>query len=475
MHVPPMIAFSLWFLTGMFLFRMCPLRVAIVSSFLAGWAILPSADFVPTEEIFPYWILPVCLPSTTFITKATVLGVTAIAGMLLFHRVEIRKLKLRAMDFAFLLLSLAPIFSSIANHLSPLNAMFGAVYLFFAWLVPFYLGRFYLYDRDSLLLLAKAIALAGLVYIPICVVELFSGPQIYSRLYGYQPFQWIGAHRYFGFRPIGFLEDGNQLGIWMASAASVTLAALVLQTRMTAFKIPLKWVAFSLLAVTLMCQSVGSILALGITLLLILLCKRFPLRLTLTTLLCGILFFTSLQILHVVPWRELGENNPTARSIAKSLSQAGRRSLGWRLARDEKQASIARHKPVFGSGKWNWWQSGGIRPWDLWMLVVGMYGIVGALAVALVLLIPVILAIWRPFSPGSDDYRIVIVLIGSIIITMLDSLMNGAIILPYLLIAGALSSQRAKKNTMKINGNADSSAAIPPDQAAPVLSAYVPI
>jgi hypothetical protein len=474
MHVPQMIAFSLWFLTGMFLFRMCPVRVAIVSNFLAGWAILPTADFVRTEEIFPYWILPVCLPSTTFITKATVLGITAIAGMLLFHRVEIRNLKLGAMDVAFLLLSLAPIFSSIANHLSPLNAMFGAVYFFFAWLVPFYLGRFYLYDRDSLLLLAKAVALAGMVYIPICLVEVFAGPQAYFRLYGYQPFRWIGAHRYFGFRPTGFLEDGNQLGIWMASAASVTLAALVLRTRITVLKIPLKWAAFSLLAVTLMCQSVGSILALGITLLLILLCKRFSLRLTLTALLCGILSFTSLQILHVVPWRELGENNPTARSIAKSLSQAGRRSLGWRLVRDEKQASIARRKPIFGSGKWDWWQSGGIRPWDIWMLVVGTYGIVGVLAVALVLLIPIILAVWYPFSPEkSDDYRIVIVLIGPLIITLLDSLMNGAIILPYLLIAGALSSQRTNKNAIKIN--ADLSAATPPDQAARVRSAYVPI
>lgn len=467
-----MIIFSLWFLTGTFLFRMCSLRVAIVSNFLAGWAILPNADFSPTREVFPYWILPVCLPSTNFLTKATVLGITATVGMLLFHRAEIRKLNLGAVDFAFLLLCFAPIFSCVANHLSPLNAIFGAAYLLFAWMVPFYLGRFYLRDGDSLRLLARAVAIAGALYIPICFIEVISGPQLYSRLYGYQPFQWIGAHRYFGFRPIGFLEDGNQLGIWMASAASVTLAALILRARITVFKIPLKWVAFSLVAVTLMCQSVGSILALGITILLILLCKRFTLRLTLTALFCCILCFASLQVLNVVPWRELSEKNPTARSIAKSLSQAGRRSFGWRLAKDEKQASIARRKPIFGSGEWNWWQSGGVRPWDIWMLVMGMYGVVGALAVALALLIPVILAVWYPFSPEkSDDYRIVIVLIGPLIITMLDSLMNSAIILPYLLIAGALSSQHANHNKTKLNGNADLSAAIPPDQAVGILSA----
>jgi hypothetical protein len=461
MHVPPMIAFSLWFLIGTLLFGFCSLRVAIVSNFLAGWAVLPGADFPPPQALFPYWILPACLPSTSFVTKATVLGITAIAGTFLFHRAEIRKLELGVIDLAFLLLCLAPIFSSIANHLSPLTGIFGAAYLFFAWLVPFYLGRFYLYDRDSLLLLARAVALAGAIYIPICLAELFSGPRIYSRIYGYQPFQWIGAQRYFGFRPIGFLEDGNQLGIWMASASCVALAALVLQTRITVFNIPLKRLALPLVVVTLMCQSIGSVLALGVTFLLILFWKQIPLRFTLTALLCGVLCFACLQFLHVVHWRELGQNNPTARAVANSLSQVGRRSLGWRLARDEIQASIVMLKPFFGSGEWNWWRSGGIRPWDLWMLVAGMYGIVGVLSVALLLLMPVTLAVWSPLSRKKfDDYSIVIMLIGPLIITLLDSLMNAAIILPYLLIAGALSSQSVDKDTMKLSGSANLSSAI---------------
>jgi len=440
MHAPPMIVFSLWFLTGTFLFRMCSLRLAIVSNFLAGWAILPGAVFSPTQSAFPYWILPVCLPSTNFVTKATVLGITAMAGVLLFHRAEIRKLELSAKDLAFLLLCFAPIFSSVANHLSPLAGIFGAAYLFFAWMVPFYLGRFYLYDRNSLTLLERAVALAGVIYIPICLVELFSGPQIYSRMYGFQPFEWIGAQRYFGFRPVGLLEDGNQLGIWMASAAFVALAASVLQTRITILTIPLKWVALPLVTVTLMCQSIGSVLALGVMFLLILLCKRFPLRLTLTALLCGILFIASLQLFHLVHWRELHQNNRALQSIANSLSHVGRRSFAWRLARDESHASVVRRKPFFGWGEWNWWRSGGVRPWDIWMLVAGMYGIVGVLALALILLLPVILAVWYPPSKKkSDDYWIVIVLIGPLMITALDSLMNGAIILPYLLIAGALS------------------------------------
>lgn len=81
------------------------------------------------------------------------------------------------------------------------------------------------------------------------------------------------------------------------------------------------------------------------------------------------------------------------------------------------------------------------------MLIAGMYGIVGVMAIALILLLPVILAVWYPSAQKkSDDYWIAIVLVGPLMITTIDSLMNGAIILPYLLIAGALS--RVPGNTL---------------------------
>ena len=92
----------------------------------------------------------------------------------------------------------------------------------------------------------------------------------------------------------------------------------------------------------------------------------------------------------------------------------------------------------------------------------GQYGVVGVLAVALILLMPVILAVWHQSSQKmSDDYSFVIVLIGPLMISTLDSLMNSAIILPYLLIAGALSSQRANIGAMKLIGNADLSPTSP--------------
>ena len=119
----------------------------------------------------------------------------------------------------------------------------------------------------------------------------------------------------------------------------------------------------------------------------------------------------------------------------------GRKSLGWRLSRDEAQAAIATRKPLLGFGEWNWWESSGTRPWDLWLLVFGMYGTFGALAMAAVLAGPIVRAACSP-PPGAGPElgSLLAALAMLLFMSTLDSLLNGALILPYVLLAGGLSS-----------------------------------
>jgi hypothetical protein len=219
MHLPPLVALLAWVPIGAYLFHRYSLRLAILVNFIAGWAVLPGANYTPTQIEFPYWILPVCLPGAYFITKATVLGIAALAGVLIFHRAEVRRIRFKICDLPIALLCILPLLSSLANHLTLWYGFRGAFYVFLAWAVPFLLGRHCFSDRQSLLLAARVIVVAGILYSPICLFESFTGPQFCSHLYGYQPYRWIGASRYLGFRPVVFLEDGNQLGIWMASSA----------------------------------------------------------------------------------------------------------------------------------------------------------------------------------------------------------------------------------------------------------------
>lgn len=444
MHIPPLLAFSAWIPIGLFLFRRFELRIAILANFLAGWAVLPSANYAAANGFFPYWILPVCLPSDHFVSKATTLGLTAICGVLLFRRSEIPKYRVSAWDIPMVLWCLVPLFSCAVNRLPVWIGLTSALYLILSWLVPYYMGRLFFCDSDSLALAAKAIVFAGIVYLPICLLEFFTGPQLYFHIYGYQPYRWVGAARYIRFRPIGFLEDGNQLGIWMATSALVAAALSIRKLGYRILRLPLKWVAVSLISVTLLCQSAGSILLLALLGPVAALGRRSSLRAAITVLLFGVLLFAGLQFARVVPWREAAQTNPVAHSIASGLRSIGRNSLGWRLGRDERQTGAALHKPFLGSGEWNWWRNGGIRPWDLWTLVFGMYGVVGVLTLAWILISPIIRTVW--FAPGRSDSHylsLTMVFAGLLMMSVLDSLMNAAMILPYLIIAGALSPQRS--------------------------------
>ena len=287
----------------------------------------------------------------------------------------------------------------------------------------------------------------GICYVPICLFEICAGPQLYAFLYGYQPYRWVGAARYMGFRPIGFLEDGNQLGIWMAAA---TLLAVFLSVHRLTGRIlgmPIGWVAAGLAGVTLLCQSAGSILLLLFLLPLALLKRRSVLRAFVVVLVLGILSFALFRMTNLVSLRALEQRNGLAHSLSAALTSIGRHSLVWRFARDEGHIIVALQKPLLGSGQWNWWQNGDSRPWSLWLLVFGMYGLVGLIAFGTILLLPILRAVWPPAggnAPNESSLRLA--LAALILMAAIDNLLNGAMILPYLLFMGGLAAIQECRN-----------------------------
>ena len=208
--------------------------------------------------------------------------------------------------------------------------------------------------------------IAGLAYIPVCLLEVVKGPQLYAALYGYQPYRWIGAQRYLGFRPIGLLEDGNQLGIWMATSALIALGLWRLRCLERILGIPIAIIAGLLVGATFLCQSGGSILLLFSLTPFIVLSHRFIPRVVAVVLILGIICFAGLRLASGISLRSLVSHNVLVDSAARSLSKAGRGSFGWRLSQDERYVDTALQTPLVGSGEWDWWK--GVR------LVPGDYG-----------------------------------------------------------------------------------------------------
>jgi len=445
-HLHPLVALLAWIPIGLCFFYRYPVRVAVLLNFIAGWAVLPTANFVPTEAPFPYWILGASLPAGYFVTKATITGLTGLAGVLLFDPRTIRRFHLTPWDFPMMMWCAAPLLSGIANPGSLLEGLRGVLYQLLAWGVPYLLGRLYFADNASLLLAAKAFVMAGLFYVPICLIELFTGPQFYARVYGYQPYRWLGAARYIGFRPIGFLEDGNQLGIWMA-AATLLAAALWRHTPVRRLLgLPIAWVAMTLFVITLLCQSAGSIL-LMLCLLPFILLKRAQFRRWLAiALVLGVLGFAGLRLANVISLRSLVERSQSAHAVAQFIVKMGRQSFGWRLGQDERHVKTALARPFLGAGQWNWWQYGDSRPWGLWLLAFGTYGIVGLLALEAVQLLPVVRTAWFPLARANQaeihlpNLELRLALAAVLLMVAIDNLLNSGMILSLVLVIGGMSA-----------------------------------
>ncbi len=440
--IPPLFALLSWIPISLYLFWRCPVRAAILISFVGGWAVLPTAPFAATSAPFPYWIIGTCLPSNYLVTKASVTGAAGLMGVLFFDPRSFGRLRPSYWDIPMLVWCTVPLLSGVANRRGIGASLSGELYQVLAWGVPYLAGRLYFSEMEFMRLAAKAFVIGGMAYVPICLIEFFTGPQIYAHLYGYQPYRWTGAQRYLGFRPVGLLEDGNQLGIWMATSTLIALWLWRRDSLKEILGIPIAVTGSILLAVTLLCQSVGSIVIFVGVLPLLFLRQRYIPRVLTATVLLAILVLTSLRLANVVSVRALAAHNRAAIATARFLREIGRNSFGWRLAQDEKHVGVALERPILGSGKWNWWDGSSSRPWSLWLLAFGMYGVVGLLALQCLQLAPVVRVVWQP-PPlwKTDAYDLRRVLATIVLVSAIDNLLNSSMILPVVLLIGGLSGR----------------------------------
>jgi hypothetical protein len=143
----------------------------------------------------------------------------------------------------------------------------------------------------------------------------------------------------------------------------------------------------------------------------------------------------------VISLRMLVKQNAVAHSAEGFLRSIKRQSFGWRLSEDETHVGVALEKPLLGYGEWNWWRDGFSRPWGLWLLAFGMYGIVGLLALECLQLLPAARVLWFS-APRLDmaacELRSAIAAV--FLMSAIDNLLNGSMILPLCLLIGGMSA-----------------------------------
>ena len=431
------ITFAAYALAAALLFRWAEPGRAVAITCFAGWLLLPVGNFPPgsADTTLPYWIMGAALPSDMLLTKIWWPPVLALAGALWRDRKSFLQLRPDWRDVPLVLLCLWPIVQwPFSEHPDPLPWI-AALYLGAAWGVPWLLGRAYFRGREGGKRLLRAFVLGLAVIGPVAILEGILGPKVYGWFYEPHPFRFDGIDRYIGYRPLGFFEDGNQYGIWVAATA---LAAVGLwQSEFTPrTRVLLGSIAAMALLIALMSQSVGAILLLllglgslwksGVFIL------RWTLRFALLIAVVGSAAFVSSRL----SLRDVAEHTSLGREIVHTIRQAGRGSILWRLGRDQQALSVIRVHPVLGTAQWDWWRQIGQRPWDLATLLLGQFGAIGLILAFGSLLVPATGSLRRPswqLSSQPPSALAIIVLIG-----VGDMLVNSFILYPAILAAGAL-------------------------------------
>jgi hypothetical protein len=399
------------------------------------------------DEVFPYWIIGLGLPSDMLLTKAWVCPVVAMLGVLIFDRPRLRALRFRWADVAIIAWCLSPLGPWLAGRVSDPPVYLAVLYLVGSWGLTWILGRLYFADVQGQRALARALVWGALAYLPICLLEGIAGPVLYGWIWGEpHPFRFDGSERYFGFRPLGMMENGNQLGMWLAGAALVAVwGGHGLLGRWWG------WIAGACVVMLLAAQSVGAIvLTFGGWALLLAMRFISPRWLMVAILGVGGLG-TAIYASGVVPFRKIAETTAVGRQAKQLLRDSGRGSLGWRIAQDERHLKSAYRTGVLGSGRWDWWRDGVGRPWGQWLLVVGHFGFVGLVGYVAVFLGSAGRGLWG-LGPG-DAWRegtVVAMLTVLLLITLADAMLNSFLILPVLMSAGGLAgSAKSDRPGMK--------------------------
>ena len=372
-----------WLIVAFALFRTRPFRQAVI------WATLLPFLFLPTTTIE--------FSGVPNYGRSTAIGYGLLIGLLVSRGVSIRDFRPRPMDIPIVLYCTAPMFASLTNGLGVydgLSAMFPDV---LTWGVPYLVGR--IAFRDGMPVdLVRGLLIAGLVYVPLCLIEVRLSPQLSNWIYGFFPHSFGQQIRYDGFRPVVFLSHGLEVAFWMATW-TLTCAWLWVRGRERYLGPVPYWLAFLLLLVTtLLCKSVGSVVLLAGGLMVMLVATR-------PATLAGLLRIALLTPVVFLGVRIAGMVDVWAiADFVDRLDPRSGESLSFRFRNEDMLLAKAMERPLFGWGGW-----GRNRVYDdsgrdltttdgLWIINLGTVGFFGMVSWLLTILWPCWAALRHRFS-----------------------------------------------------------------------------
>jgi len=403
-------------------------RRALLWSMLGGWLFLPHFD-----DRYKVLFLG---------AKATFVGAVVLACAIVFDLGRWSRQRPRWIDLPVLVLCLAPFATAMSNGLGLKEALSSTLDACLLWGAPYALGRVYLGQPRAIRSYAIALVAAACVYAPLCLWEIRMSPQLQMDIYGFRPWSFDQAFRAGGFRPSVFMQHGLAVGMFMA--VGTLIAFWLWRTRAVASVggVRTVWIWILLGGTTLACKSTGSILLLGVGLAVLEGTYRLHNRGLLLALAIAAPIYCTVRIVGWQVTQRIG-------AIAVRVTDEDRAaSLLFRMQNEDRLIQKAMTQPYLGWGRFGrsfiYSEEGRLMTVTdgLWIIIVGVGGLVALVALWMVLAGPS-LGLLRSISGRSwADPRVApaAALVVSILLWVIDELLNSMVSPLFPTIAGALAS-----------------------------------
>jgi hypothetical protein len=357
-----------------------PLRHAILAGYLVGWLFLPQAGY-PIGGLPDY-------------TRMTAVNAGMLLCILLKDPKGLFTIRPRIWDLPMLVWCLCPLPTSLTNGLGAYDGFSGVLEVLLTWGVPYWIGRAYFSNWQSMRLLAIVVFVGGLIYMPLCLWETRMSPQLHRTLYGFHATPFHTVWRLGGYRPMMFLQHGIAVGLWMCTTAVTGFWLWRSGSVRRVMNVSMTWLAPSLMITAVLCRSMNalalSVLGLGA----LLAARLLRVRLALLALFLLPALYVTLRASRL--WYP-----DSLVRIAERIDPERSKSLQGRLKQEEVLLDKAWRRPLFGWGSW-----GRNRMYDdvgesvtatdsQWIIVFGQQGLVGLISLGLCFAVPAILLWWR--------------------------------------------------------------------------------
>jgi len=425
MSVTVHIAYVLWLLLGAVLFYRLAPRKAVLATYILGWLFLPNAGY----DIIAMH------------SKPTIIGAGVVAWSLVFHPKLWLQFRPRLIDVPMLVwCCFCPLVSSLTNDLGNYDAASALVYSLLVWGVPYMMGRLYFNSVQGLRDVAIALVVAAIIYVPFCIWEIRMSPHLHQNLYGFRQHDFAQTFRFGGWRPMVFKQHGLAVALGMATA---TLSAFYMWrsgTLKRLWGVPIGQVALVLAVTTVLCKSVnGVILMLAGAIV-------YAVSKGLKTALLVILLATIPPIYMYSRVSGTFSGEALVTLTGEAINEERAASMDFRVTQENMLLNQAFKKKLLGWSRW-----GGNRIKDkqgrdmsvtdsVWIIVLGVNGIVGLVAISAFQLLPVVVLLLR--CPGRywahPKIAPAAALALILVLDMIDDMFNSMYDPLFFIAAGAL-------------------------------------